>query len=560
MPRRKATPKPKRKASRKSGAPVARTSNKAQQDTIAAAAQQVARALNAEQSKVIAELAARAFEANSHRIRDLAAKLKALAEQPTEWAVVMPRAERVALPHNLTAARVNSPDLVPAGRAVQMGVDTYRDYLELPTRYLYSPEAERLLSVLAGKWREAYYSAGCNADRGQHAADCAHLERRIVVSKRSLARELHGSAGGSQVAMVSKCLRELASARHYYSKARTSDGSDAVQLLSSADGEPILTYARLSESDSLESAAATRSLTLLLGERLHAQLMQGFYRIERTERLTCWRESWELELMLRILSSPATRYGSHAMNHSSDGLSLRLLLGRTDDSTELGSIESLLGGSRSLRSPKTTTARLRRFEAQLRAVSKPDELQVVQVKEQVVGGRVVGGKVVGGRVVGWYLGLTYPEPPLTAGQVKRLASSARRKVKTGDHLTRAEQRALAKVQAYPKREATPVEQALAALSATTSGTKRTRARHEVPQITHETAPRLVADSYLDSTQAKSPEGTNSTTLEEKAPRFEGVRSEWWTYSYEVRRTLRERHPEELGDLPLSPQSPAQGSE
>ena len=65
-----------------------------------------------------------------------------------------------------------------------------------------------------------------------------------------------------------------------------------------------------------------------------------------------------------------------------------------DESTELGSVESLIGGSRSANSPATTLSRLQKFQAQLRAVSLPDELQVYLVEPQRAGSRVVG----------WYLG------------------------------------------------------------------------------------------------------------------------------------------------------------
>jgi truncated hemoglobin YjbI len=494
--------------------------------------------------KQLAEVSSQINAQHRERLKDITATLRALAEQPAEYAVVMPRAERAAIAHNLSAARVESPNLVKAGRAVQMGVDTYRDYLELPTRYLYSPEAERLLSVLTGKWRTAYRSADCNADTGRHAAECAHLERRLVVSKSSLARELHNSAGGSQIAMVSRCLRELATARHTYSRARETGGE--VQILSGADGEPILSYLRAGTGDTLESAAASRTLTLQLGEHHHAQLMRGLYRVERTERLTCWRESWELELMLRLITSPATRYGSYAMNNSRDGMSLRLLLSRTDDSTELGSVSSLLSGTRSLRSPAATLKRLQRFAEQLRAVSLPDELQIAMVQP----------KTEGSRVVGWYLGLGYPEAPLTAGQAKRLAKAARARLRSGQEPTSAQRRGLARVRAYPQDEAAKaaqelhyLEQALAAVSAPKHGTKRTTSRHEVPQITHETGSRLVLDSSLDSTMAKAVESTEERTPSEvKAERITTLREAWDTYPHETRRILQRTHPE-LRDLP-----------
>jgi len=542
MPRRKPAPAPKRKAARKSAPTKAKPKSaptKAQRDyaRFTKATNAAAQAALAPVMKQLAEVSSQINAQHRERLKDITATLRALAEQPAEYAVVMPRAERAAIAHNLSAARVESPNLVKAGRAVQMGVDTYRDYLELPTRYLYSPEAERLLSVLTGKWRTAYRSADCNADTGRHAAECAHLERRLVVSKSSLARELHNSAGGSQIAMVSRCLRELATARHTYSRARETGGE--VQILSGADGEPILSYLRAGTGDTLESAAASRTLTLQLGEHHHAQLMRGLYRVERTERLTCWRESWELELMLRLITSPATRYGSYAMNNSRDGMSLRLLLSRTDDSTELGSVSSLLSGTRSLRSPAATLKRLQRFAEQLRAVSLPDELQIAMVQPQMRGSRVVG----------WYLGLGYPEAPLTAGQAKRLAKAGRESLRSGQEPTRAQRRALARVRSYPPQEPTLVEQALAALSAPKHGTKRPNSRHEVPQITHETGARLVLDSSLDSTMAKATESTDERTPSEvKAARLEGLRASWDTYPHETRRILQRTHPE-LRDLP-----------
>ena len=539
MPRRKPAPAPKRKAARKS-APTKAKPKSAPRD-LARFTEATNAAAQAALAPVMAQLAEVSSQINAQhreRLKDITATLRALAEQPVEYAVVMPRAERAAIAHNLSAARVESPNLVKAGRAVQMGADTYRDYLELPTRYLYSPEAERLLSVLTGKWRTAYRAAECNADTGKHAAECAHLERRLVVSKSSLARELHGSAGGSQIAMVSRHLQELAKARHTYSRTRETDAGQ-VQVLSGADGEPILSYLRAGAGDTLESAAASRTLTLQLGEQYHAQLMRGLYRVERTERLTCWRESWELELMLRLITTPTTRYGSYAMNNSRDGMSVRLLLSRTDETTELGSVSSLLSGSRSLRAPAATLKRLQRFSEQLRAVSLPDELQIAMVQPQMRGSRVVG----------WYLGLGYPEAPLTAGQAKRLAKAGRESLRSGQEPTRAQRRALARVRAYPPQEPTLTAQALTALSAPKHGTKRPNSRHEVPQITHETGARLVLDSSLDSTKAKATESADERTPSEvKAARLEGLRASWDTYPHETRRILQRTHPE-LRDLP-----------
>jgi truncated hemoglobin YjbI len=550
MPRRKPAPAPKRKAARKSAPAKAKPKSaltKGQQD-YARFTEAANAATQAALAPVMAQLAQVSSQINARhreRLKDITATLRALAEQPAEYAVVMPRAERAAIAHNLSAARVESPNLVKAGRAVQMGVDTYRDYLELPARYLYSPEAERLLSVLTGKWRTAYRAADCNADTGRHAAECAHNERRLVVSKSSLARELHGSAGGSQIAMVSRCLRELATARHTYTRARET-GAGEVQVLSGADGEPILSYLRAGTGETLESAAASRTLTLQLGEKYHEQIMRGLYRVERTERLTCWRESWELELMLRLITTPATRYGSYAMNNSRDGLSVRLLLSRTDETTELGSVSSLLSGSRSLRSPAATLKRLQRFAEQLRAVSLPDELQIAMVQP----------KTEGSRVVGWYLGLGYPEQPLTAGQAKRLAKAARTRLRGGQEPTPLQRRGLARVRAYPQDEAAKaaqelhyLEQALAAVSAPKHGTKRTNSRHEVPQITHETGGRLVLDSLLDSTKAKAVESTEERTPSEvKAERIATLRASWDSYPHETRRILQRTHPE-LRDLP-----------
>ena len=202
-------PPPKRKAKPKSALQL----NAATQAAIEAALAPTMASL----AKVSEAISARHRE----QLKDLTATLKALAESATGEVVLMERPERAAIAHNLSAARVESPALVKADRAIQMGVDTYQDYVELPTRYLYSAEAERLLSVLTGMWRTGYYSPACNADSGKHAEGCAHLERRLYVSKSLLAKELHGHAGGSQVAMVSKSLQELAKARHTYSRART---------------------------------------------------------------------------------------------------------------------------------------------------------------------------------------------------------------------------------------------------------------------------------------------------------------------------------------------------
>lgn len=524
MPRRK--PEPKRKAKPKSALQL----NAATQAAIEAALAPTMASL----AKVSEAISARHREQLKDITATLTATLKDLALQATGEVVLMERPERAAIAHNLSAARVESPALVKADRAIQMGVDTYQDYVELPTRYLYSAEAERLLSVLTGMWRTGYYSPACNADSGKHAEGCAHLERRLYVSKSLLAKELHGHAGGSQVAMVSKSLQELAKARHTYSRAQTNSETESTKILSNAEGEPILSYLRAGEGDTLASAAASRTLVLVLGERYHAQLMRGLYRVERTERLTCWAESWELELMLRLLTTPTTRYGSYAMNSGVDGRSVKLLLNRTQEGTELGTADSLMSGRRSLREPAAITRRLQKFAETLRKHSEDYELQVFEVMP-----KRVSPKNPKSRIVGWYLGMGYKEPPLTAGQIKALARQARALLRAGKMPTAAQQAALRRVQAYR-----PQEQ-IAAQSARTIGTKWGEPRHEVGQVEHETRDRLVTDSFSDSTTAQEPKLTESEP--ETGERFTLLRREWPTYSYKVRQILRAKHPE-LRDL------------
>jgi hypothetical protein len=189
---------------------------------------------------------------------------------------------------------------------------------------------------------------------------------------------------------------------------------------------------------------------------------------------------------------------------------------------------------------------LQRFAEQLRAVSLPDELQIAMVEPQMQGSRVVG----------WYLGLGYPEAPLTAGQAKRLAKAARARLRSGQEPTSAQRRGLDRVRAYPQdeaalaaRELDYLEQALTALSAPKHGTKRKEARHEVQQIKHETGGRLVLDSSLDSTKAKAIESTEERTPSEvKAERIATLRASWDSYPHETRRILQRTHPE-LRDLP-----------
>jgi hypothetical protein len=269
---------------------------------------------------------------------------------------------------------------------------------------------------------------------------------------------------------------------------------------------------------------------LVLGERYHAQLMRGLYRVERTERLTCWAESWELELMLRLLTTPTTRYGSYAMNSGADSRSVKLLLNRTKEGTELGTADSLMSGRRSLREPAAITRRLQKFADTLRKHSEDYELQVFEVMP----------KREGRRIVGWYLGMGYKEPPLTAGQVKALARQARARLRAGEMPTQPQRAALARVQAYK-----PQEPALLAQSGATIGTKWDKPRHEVGQLTHETGDRLVQDSELDTTTAQEPKLTESEA--ETGDRLNLYRQEWATYGHSVRRALQNRHAE-LRDL------------
>jgi len=141
--------------------------------------------------------------------------------------------------------------------------------------------------------------------------------------------------------------------------------------------------------------------------------------------------------------------------------------------------------------------------------------------------------------------LGYPEQPLTAGQAKRAAQAGRARLRAGEMPTELQRKALARVRAYPPQPADIAEQALTALSAPKHGTKRTEARHEVQQITHETGDRLVRDSLLDTTIAQEQKLTESEP--ETGDRLTLYRQEWHTYGAGVRRALKGRHPE-LRDL------------
>ena len=112
MPRRKPAAAPKGKATPKSAPTKAQRDYAKFREATNAAAQAALAPAMAQLAEINSLISARQRE----QLKDITATLRALAEQPAEYAVVMPRAERAAIAHNLSAARVESPDLVKAGR------------------------------------------------------------------------------------------------------------------------------------------------------------------------------------------------------------------------------------------------------------------------------------------------------------------------------------------------------------------------------------------------------------------------------------------------------------
>ena len=515
MPRRKPEPAPKRKAARKS-APTKTPRDLARfTEATNAAARAALAPLTAEMEKLSRQITAQ----QSRALKDIAATLRAAAEAPATYALVLPTPTYALLARNATQAAHKAPDThtYPAPYASQLTLgDEPQSERENYTRLLQgvSAPAQILLGILAGRWAELTHTQGCHKTHAQDGT-CKHATRSVPFTLRALARDLYGSAGGKQVAQVSQLLEELQGTRIEYGTTEVSAGGTAYTAATPA--EPLLRVGMVGVATTREESrdSATLQRSALFAKELHAEYANGSHKLIRSALLVGWRERWQQELALRLLTHPATWYGSRAMRRGQDGQSMKIGIGRRAVG-ELGAMAELLPSLE--RDPRAMRRRLEAFREELNSRSLSDELQIALVSETKTGRRVVG----------WTLGIGYPVAPLTGTQARGL-------LRAGGGTNPEERRRLAAYQSRRRRVL-----------------KQGEARTEVRQLVRETG----LDTYQIPKEIPNTENTTEGESYEplrgakwvEADAIARYRRDWQGIPSGVRKHLQTRYPS-LRDLP-----------
>lgn len=513
MPRRKATPKPKRRA-------AARPLSAADAEKLEAVLRAAAAAVAPQMAQVQASV--RKITAQQSRvIADLAATLRARAEAPATYALVLPTPSYALLARNATHAALKAPDAHTYAVRPYAAQTSLQDEPEAEnyTRLLQgvSAPAQVLLAILAGRWADATHSPSCTLERNKHADDgtCLHSSRAVPFTLRALAQDLYGSKGGRQVAQVSALLAELEASRIEYGTTQT--GADGVRRSAGSVPEPLLRVGMagmgVSAEESRDPAAQQR--TAVLARELHREYLTGSHRLVRPALLVKWRTQWQQELAIRLLGHSSTWYGSRAIRNSRDGLSTSLGIGRVEVG-ELGSLAELLPSLAD--DPRALRRRLQVFADELNSRSAPDELQVFAINAERTGRRITG----------WQIGVGYKVAPLKGAEARRL-------LREGGGRTPAERQQVA---AYKRRRSRVQASELA--------------RTTMGEIVREIAP----DTYEIPREIPERKNTTGESHEEPTPRgkwAEGdhlarIRREWATYDHSTREWLQAKYPD-LADLP-----------
>ena len=513
MPRRKPAPAPKRKTARKS-APT--TAQRKFTEATNAAARAALAPLTAQMEKLSKQITAQ----QSRALKDIAATLRAAAEAPATYALVLPTPTYALLARNATQAAHKAPDThtYPAPYASQLTLDDEpHSERENYTRLLegVSAPAQILLGILAGRWAELTHHKECKMRKHAPQGVCKHATRSVPFTLRALARDLYGSAGGKQVAQVSQLLEELQGTRIEYGTTEVSAGGTA--YTAAAPPEPLLRVGMVGVATSKEESrnSATLQRSALFAKELHAEYATGSHKLIRPELLIKWRERWQQELALRLLTHPATWYGSRAMRRGKDGQSMSIGIGRAA-AGELGAMEQLLPSLEG--NPRAMRRRLDAFREELNSRSRDDELQVALITESRTGRRVEG----------WTLGIGYPVAPLTGTQAREL-------LQAGGGTNPEERRRLAAYQNRRRRVPKQVE-----------------ARTETRQIVRETG----LDTYEIPKEIPNTENTTEGESYEplrgakwvEADAIARYRRDWQGIPSGVRKHLQTRYPS-LRDLP-----------
>jgi len=448
-------------------------------------------------------------------LREAAATLRAQASELPEYALLLPAAppEYALLGRNTDRAAIAAPeahsyqltlgDGEPESRAVWQVLGTL------------TPEARRVLAIICGWWAER--------DKSQQG------ERRVVISKRLLAQACYGATDGRAVRRISVLLDELSRARLQVGVERT--GADGqTELLDPATAEPLVRTARAGTGADTQAAKRNSVLTALLHPELHAELQAHQYQRIRTELLKGW-ESWELQLLLRMLTHITAMPTSAAMRRSTDGKHTQLAIGRNAP-MELGALGELLPSL--VDRPPALRLRLDRFTAKLAERSRPYELQVLGIRERRA------GRGARAPITGWVLEAGYLVRPLTGAQIKKL-----RKLEQGKQWARlAGELARNDLEAswsayrtrYPELGAGRVSRLPERVSALPMP------RVGITATEPENTPRAVVEHRESNNPPDNKENTEPARVQQ-------VRSQWVDLDSSTRRLLKARYGQQLADLP-----------
>ena len=450
------------------------------------------------------------------QLREVAATLRAQADTLPEYALLLPATppEYALLGRNTDRAAVAAPEAHTY--QLQLGDDGSTTHAVWQVLGTLSPEARRVLAVICGWWAEREKAQ-------QH-------DRRVVISKRLLAQACYGATDGRAVRRISALLDELARVRLAVgAERRNTDGT--TELLDPATAQPLVRTARTGVGTDTQSAKRSSVLTALLHPDLHAELLEHKYQRLRTDLLRGW-ESWELQLLLRLLTHRTGWAGSDAMRRSTDGKRTQLSIGRSAP-LELGTLAELLPSL--IDRPPALRLRLDRFTAKLAERSRPYELQVLGIRERRA------GRGARAPITGWVLEAGYPVRPLTGALIKKL-----RKLEQGKQWARL----TAELARNPDLDSSwrAYRQQFPELGAGRVSALPERVsplpmpRVAITAAEPETAPRVIGE-YRESKNLRS---------DKKNPepeRVQQVRTQWADLDSSTRRLLKARYGALLADLP-----------
>jgi len=456
------------------------------------------------------------------QVREATAVLRALAERPVEYALVLRTPEYALLGRNTEQALLNAPKAHEWQLTLEQSVDGIPAHGLVRSDSALSAEARRLLAIICGGWADLTQSPSCALNKHAQDGTCKHHSRAVPMTYRQLARDNYGSAGGREVERVKTALSELQSVRLTYGLRRTA--ADGTTQTITGDPAPPLRIARAGVGIGTDDSLDNQILNAELSADLHAELLRGEHTLVRRELLTGWREEWKLELVLRLYAHPALWYGSNAMRRGATGRDTQISIGRTA-ALELGNLRELLPSL--VHSPTALRRRLDAFADELRARSRPYERQILGIRE----------KRTGRHIEGWILGVGYPVQPLTGAQQRKYlpAGGIGRRGKLPPEPPDPETRR--SVEAY--RRVLPSQERVLPL--------------QLPRVA--VAPSEIRNSPRDLLETyERPIQLDNTEQDESRLASEGrliarYRREWRTLSDGERRALRARYPAELADLP-----------